>query len=75
MPWSSYRRSGVCTRPVFASLLFILALPSIAVAGQVTAAGIIGQVRDESGAVLPGVSVTVKSPALQVAEMLAVTDA
>src|SRR5262245_54379281 len=36
--------------------------------------GIIGQVRDESGAVLPGVTVTVSSPALQVRTMAAVTD-
>src|SRR5262245_35716578 len=42
---------------------------------QPTAAGIIGQVRDESGAVLPGVSVAATSPALQVPEVLAVTDA
>ena len=37
-------------------------------------AGIIGQVVDESGAALPGVTVTAKSPALQVPEVTAVTD-
>ena len=39
-----------------------------------TSATIIGQVTDASGAVLPGVTVTVTSPALQVPEMTAVTD-
>ena len=38
-------------------------------------AGIIGVVTDESGAVLPGVTVTVTSPALQVPSMTSVTDA
>ena len=37
-------------------------------------AGIIGQVTDESGAVLPGVTVTATSPALQVPSVVAVTD-
>jgi carboxypeptidase family protein len=46
-------------------------------AGSVSAqesAGIIGQVTDESGAVLPGVTVTATSPALQVAAVVVVTD-
>ena len=38
------------------------------------AAGIIGQVTDESGAVLPGVTVTATSPALQVPSVVSVTD-
>ncbi len=38
------------------------------------AAGIIGEVTDESGAVLPGVTVTATSPALQVASVVSVTD-
>ena len=38
-------------------------------------AGIIGLVTDESGAVLPGVTVTVTSPSLQVPSVAAVTDA
>jgi hypothetical protein len=52
--------------------LFLLA--HLATAGQGTAASIIGQVRDESGAVLPGVTVTAKSPALQVPEVTGITD-
>jgi hypothetical protein len=43
-------------------------------AGQ-QAAGIIGQVRDESGGVLPGVTVTATSSALQVADVSDVTNA
>ena len=42
-------------------------------AGQDTAA-LVGQVVDESGAALPGVTVTAKSPALQVTEVTAVSD-
>src|SRR5437879_13279407 len=37
-------------------------------------AGIVGSVRDESGAVLPGVTVTVTGPALQVPSVVAVSD-
>ena len=44
-------------------------------AAQQTAAAIIGQVTDETGAVMPGVTVTATSAALQAAEMVAVTDA
>jgi hypothetical protein len=43
-------------------------------AGQETSASIVGQVKDESGAVLPGVTVTVSSPALQIAQTVSVTD-
>jgi hypothetical protein len=52
-------------------LLTTLASP---VRGQ-QAAGIIGTVTDESGGVLPGVTVTATSPALQVPSVTAVTDA
>jgi hypothetical protein len=45
-------------------------------AGQAqTTASIVGRVTDESGAVLPGVTVTVTSPALQVPQVVDVTDA
>ena len=37
-------------------------------------ASIIGQVTDQSGAVLPGVTVTATSPALQVPQVTAVTN-
>lgn len=42
--------------------------------GQTGTATVSGQVKDESGGVLPGVTVTAKSPALQVPEMTTVTD-
>src|SRR5262245_29696049 len=49
----------------------------LAVAGSAQAqdtAAIVGQVQDESGAALPGVTVTAKSPALQLPEVTAITD-
>ena len=55
------------------ALLTFLAVVGSATAGQ-DAAGIVGQVTDESGAVLPGVTVIAKSPSLQVSEVSAVTD-
>src|SRR5437899_10972909 len=63
-------------RHTASSLLIVfvfLAAASIATAGQ-DAAGIVGQVTDESGAVLPGVTVTAKSPSLQVPEVSSITD-
>jgi hypothetical protein len=65
-------RSGLrCLLLVLAVL--IVPLAALAAAGQ-DAAGIIGQVTDESGGVLPGVTVTATGPALQVPEVTAVTD-
>lgn len=52
----------------------LCSLAAIATAGQGQATSIVGQVRDESGGVLPGVTVTITSPALQVKEMTVVTD-
>ena len=39
-----------------------------------TEASIVGVVTDESGAILPGVTVTVSSPALQLREVVEVSD-
>ncbi len=47
---------------------------SVSAAQGTAPAAIIGQVRDGTGAVLPGVTVTATSPALQVPEVTAVTD-
>src|SRR5437879_3595977 len=55
-----------------ASILGIFSTQPV-LAGQQDA-GIVGSVRDESGAVLPGVTVTVTGPALQVPSVVAVTD-
>jgi hypothetical protein len=63
-----------------ASLTLIVAMGALTLAassaaGQGTApASIIGQVTDGTGAVLPGVTVTATSPALQVSQVTAVTD-
>jgi carboxypeptidase family protein len=54
--------------------LFLFPFGSSAAAGQGTVASIIGQVTDQSGAVLPGVTVTATSPALQVPQVTAVTN-
>src|SRR5262245_12572043 len=55
---------------------FILApLSGVARAGQDAAGSIYGLVTDESGAVLPGVTVRATSPSLQVSEILVVTEA
>jgi carboxypeptidase family protein len=60
---------GVGMLVLFAACLFA------GTASAQTSAGILGQVKDESGAVLPGVTVTVSSPALQVTEVSDVTNA
>jgi hypothetical protein len=52
--------------------LFTLAMADAATAQQRSA--IVGQVRDESGGILPGVTVSVSSPALQVKEVTDVTN-
>ena len=54
------------------AILLVLAFGGAAAAQD--AAGITGLVTDESGAVLPGVTVTATSPALQVPSVVAVTD-
>src|SRR5262245_15330467 len=63
------RRAVVCSAAVFS----LLSLAPCVRAGQQDA-GIVGVVTDESGAVLPGVTVTVTGPALQVPSMIALTD-
>ena len=65
----SLRRIGC-----FATFISVVLLAQLATAGQITPASIIGRVTDESGAVLPGVAVTTTSPALQVPQLVAVTD-
>jgi hypothetical protein len=67
---SSIERSGrrrvVLT---FGLTLCLLPFGALALAGQGQEASIIGQVTDESGGLLPGVTVTARSPALQVPQM------
>jgi hypothetical protein len=57
---------------VIAMFVGVVALAEVGAAGQ-GEASIYGLVTDESGAVLPGVTVTVSSPALQVRRVSAVT--
>lgn len=52
-----------------------LACPILVTAQGNQAAGIVGQVKDSTDAILPGVTVTASSPALQVPEISTVTDA
>jgi hypothetical protein len=59
----------------FGVLVALLFLPMPAAAGQAgNPASIIGVVTDTSGAVLPGVTVTATSPALQVPSVTGVSD-
>lgn len=55
-------------------LAVLLALAPAAAAQNVSSSSIDGVVTDESGAALPGVTVTVMSPALQVQQLTTVTD-
>src|SRR3984893_1994465 len=58
----------------FAPAILLVSLASGSAVAQEDA-GIIGVVTDESGAVLPGVTITVRSPSLQMSSMTAVSDA
>jgi hypothetical protein len=62
-------------RPAVAAafLLVIAWIPAPAGAQSAQSASLVGKVTDESGGAMPGVTITVKSPALQVAQMTAVT--
>jgi len=75
VPWSpaSARTSVLVGLGAFTSLV-VLAVPSAAGQGGASPAGIIGVISDASGAVLPGVTVTATSPALQVASVASVSD-
>jgi hypothetical protein len=59
-----------------ASILLMALFPWAGTAlAQVRAAGIVGTVTDPTGGVMPGATVTVTSPALQVPQVMVVTDA
>src|SRR5262245_36298294 len=68
----SARRAARYSLVLVGTFVWMLALCGVATAQQ--QASIFGQVKDESGGVLPGVTVTAKSPALQVPQIEAVTD-
>ena len=59
--------------PLVFALAVVMALVGLsgsAAAGQETAGSIVGRIVDEGGGVLPGVTVTAKSPSLQVTEVV-----
>ncbi|HEX5476069.1 MAG TPA: carboxypeptidase regulatory-like domain-containing protein [Vicinamibacterales bacterium] len=55
--------------------VMLAGVPATALAQSASSAAIQGQVKDESGGVLPGVTVTLTSPALQVPQLTATTEA
>src|ERR1700681_4679233 len=55
-------------------VLSVVTLCGLTATAQETGASIVGQVKDESGGVLPGVTVKATSPALQVPQLISVTD-
>lgn len=61
-----------CSRVVVVAVVVVLS--AVPVLAQGTAATIIGRVTDQSGAVLPGATVTATSPALQVPQVVDVTN-
>ena len=72
--WLTRTRSIVRHRLAVLSMgLVVLLFADLAAAQEV--AGILGQLKDESGAILPGVTVTANSPALQAGEVSDVTNA
>ncbi len=73
-----HSRSGVHALRVatgIATLVSVFFLMSSPAAGQATTGTIRGIIKDTSGAVLPGVTVTVTGPALQVPSLVSVSDA
>jgi hypothetical protein len=62
-------------RTLGATLLICLASAGTVLAQSVSSGTIHGTVRDQSGGVLPGVTATLSSPALQVPQIVQVTDA
>lgn len=67
------RRSSIVSGLLVLTALVVVPALAAAQAARATAT-IFGQVTDESGATLPGVTVTLRSPALQVPSMSTVTD-
>jgi outer membrane receptor for ferrienterochelin and colicin len=59
---------------IFLSLVCFLSLPSLLVVAQETTGTLKGKVADETGAVLPGASVIVNSPALVTKDLTVVTN-
>ena len=73
-PERAHRWSWSVLICIFACALSAMALLPAAAAAQTGTGTILGQVTDTSGAALPGVTVTLRSPALQVPEVVTHTD-
>ena len=67
-------RKSIPWRLSIASAIALLAL-SAAASGQVILGSIAGTVTDETGAALPGVTITLTSPALQVPQLVRISEA
>jgi hypothetical protein len=67
-----FRVRSLMSLSALAVLALVLA-PGVLWAQSAQSASLVGKVTDESGGAIPGVTVTVKSPALQVAELTTVT--
>ena len=65
---------GEWSRRVSWAIALVLALSSTVFGQQVLRGSIAGTVKDDTGAALPGVTVTVTSPALQVPQIVRVSD-
>lgn len=70
----SPQRRCAWTFALGAALILTLGVPALSVSQNLSNASIDGTVTDESGAALPGVTVSVSSPALQVPLLTQITD-
>ena len=68
-------RGGRCVVIVGLVLIVFLGVMTADAGQSAASASIVGQIKDESGSVLPGVTVTARSPALQVPEVTAISNA
>src|SRR5262245_9641867 len=66
-------RAALLDSLVIVALALVFAIPTVSAAQSAANGTIRGKVADETGAALPGVSVTIASPALLVGEIVAVT--
>jgi Carboxypeptidase regulatory-like domain len=68
-------RFGTLVRTVCLALPFIIAPPALTNAQAVRSGSISGTITDETGAALPGATVTLTSPALQVPQLVKISEA
>src|SRR5258708_4648302 len=61
-------------RPIFLAAVALLCLSSAVFGQQVLRGSIAGTIKDDTGATIPGVTITVTGPALQVPQIMRVSD-